>query len=152
LVNELRLAGIRSREGANAYLHDTFLPQYNATFARVPRDPASAFVPLGHVDLETILCHEEERVVARDNTVVLAHRVLQIAPQAGRRSCAGLTVLVRHHLDGRYSIMRGAQPLGHFRSDGTPMEAAGAVDAKHAPTAPWKTQKARFPQLPQASV
>jgi hypothetical protein len=32
------------------------------------------------------------------------------------------------------------------------MEAAGAVDAHLASTAPWKTHKARFPQLPQAFV
>src|SRR4051812_15273048 len=31
------------------------------------------------------------------------------------------------------------------------MEAAGAVDAQNAPTAPWKTHRTRFPQLPQAS-
>src|SRR5688500_15733442 len=30
------------------------------------------------------------------------------------------------------------------------MEAAGAVDAQNAPTAPWKTHRTRFPQLPQA--
>jgi len=29
------------------------------------------------------------------------------------------------------------------------VEAAGAVDAKNAPTAPWKTPRTRFPQLPQ---
>jgi hypothetical protein len=32
------------------------------------------------------------------------------------------------------------------------MEAAGAMDAKGASTAPWKTQNPRFPQLPQATV
>ena len=45
LVNELRVAGIRSRETANAYLAETFLPRHNATFARGPRDPASASSP-----------------------------------------------------------------------------------------------------------
>src|SRR6185436_14745975 len=98
LVNELRVAGIATIEAANRYLTETFVPQHNATFARAPRDPASAFVPLGEVDLETILCHEEARVVGRDNTVTLRHQVLQIAPQAGRRSCAGLEVTVRQHL------------------------------------------------------
>jgi transposase len=151
LVNELRVAGITTVEAANQYLLERFIPQHNAAFARPAREAGSAFVALGAVDLHTILCHEEERVVARDNTIVFGHRVLQIAPQAGRRSCAGLTVLVRQHLDGHYSITRGAQSLGLFRGDGTPLEAAGAVDAKNAPTAPWKTQKARFPQLPQAS-
>jgi len=76
LVNERRVGGIRSLEAANAYLRDTFLPQYNATFARVPRDPASAFVPLGPVNLDAILCHEDARVVAPDNTVTLGGRTL----------------------------------------------------------------------------
>jgi transposase len=152
LVNELRVAGITTLAAANGYLADQFVPQHNATFARAPRDPASAFVPLGAVDLEAILCHEEERVVARDNTVTLGGQVLQIAPQPGRRSCVGLTVTVRQHLDGRHTITRGAQRLGTFRADGRPMDAAAAVDAKNAPTAAWKTPRTRFPQRPQASL
>jgi len=152
LVNELRVAGITTLAAANRYLADQFVPQHNATFARAPRDPASAFVALGAVDLEPILCHEEERVVARDNTVTLGGQVLQIAPQPGRRSCVGLTVTVRQHLDGRHTITRGAQRLGTFRADGRPMDAAAAVDAKNAPTAAWKTPRTRFPQRPQASL
>ena len=68
LVNELRVAGIATIEAANGYLADRFVPQHNATFARAPRDPASAFVALGSADLDAILCHEETRIVARDNT------------------------------------------------------------------------------------
>jgi len=152
LVNELRVATIVTLEAANRYLADQFVPQHNVLFGRAARDPASAFVPLGDADLDVILCHEEDRVVAPDNTVSVARRILQIAPQPGRRSCAGVTVTVRQHLDGRYTIARGAQRWGTFREDGQPMEAAGAVDAQNAPTAPWKTPKARFPQLPQASA
>jgi hypothetical protein len=121
LVNELRVAGIATLEAANGYLADHFLPQHNATFARAPRDPASAFVALGPVDLDAILCHEEERVVARDNTVTVLGRVLQIAAQPGRRTCAGLTVTVRRHLDGRYTITRGSQRLAEFQVDGQPV-------------------------------
>src|SRR6266498_2703660 len=69
LVNELRVAGITTVAGANAYLRDRFIPDYNATFTRAPSDPASAFVPLGPVDLAPILCEEETRTVAQDNTV-----------------------------------------------------------------------------------
>jgi transposase len=161
LVNELRVAGITTIAGANAYLRDTFLPQHNATFSRAPRDPATAFVALGKVDLEQILCHEEERVVTDDNTVVLEGRCLQLAKQAGRRTCAGLRVTVRRHLNGEYSIWRGPRRLGRYTATAAgrdvrtaipPMEAAGAVDAKSAPTAPWKTPRTRFPQLPQAST
>jgi hypothetical protein len=125
LVNELRVAGIATLDAANRYLADHFVPQHNATFARAPRDPASAFVPLGAVDLDLILCHEEERVVARDNTVTIGGRVLQIAPQPGRRSCVGLTVTVRHHLHGGFTIARGTQRLGTFHADGQPVPSRG---------------------------
>jgi transposase len=161
LVNELRVAGVTTLAAANAYLRDSFLPQHNATFSRAPRDPATAFVALGRVDLEQILCQEEDRVVTDDNTVVLEGRCLQLAKQVGRRTCAGLHVTVRRHLNGEYSIWRGPRRLGRYaataagrdaRTATPPMEAAGAVDAKSAPTAPWKTPRTRFPQLPQPSM
>ncbi|MFN8579672.1 MAG: hypothetical protein U0163_01650, partial [Gemmatimonadaceae bacterium] len=152
LVNELRVAGITTLPAANRYLVEHFVPQHHATFMRAPRDPASAFVPLGPVGLDDILCHEEERVVARDNTVTFGGRCWQIAAQPGRRSCVGLTVTVRRHLDGRLTITRGTHPLGTFGDDGQPVDAAAAVGAKNAPTAAWKTPRARFPPRPQASL
>lgn len=100
LVNELRVAGIRTLEAANTYLRERYLPQHNAAFRRVPTDPDNAFVPLGDVDLDSILCQEDPRVVAPDNTVVVGEHLLQIDRQPGRRTCAGLRVLVRQHLDG----------------------------------------------------
>ena len=130
LVNELRVAGIRTLDAANQYLLEQFLPQHNATFARAPRDPASAFVPLGSVDLDQVLCHEVERVVARDNTVALGRQVLQIGPQPGRRSCAGLAVIVRRHLDGTFSVWRGAQRWGRYTDGGQPVDAAAPVDGR----------------------
>jgi hypothetical protein len=162
LVNELRRAGIRTRSAANAYLRERFLPDYNATFSCAPADRASAFVPLERVDLDQILCHEEARVVGRDNTVLFDGCAFQIARQPGRRSSAGLPVLIRRHLNAEYSIWHGTRRIGRYpavlerptdsRTAVRPMEAAGAVDAKSASTAPWKTRKARFPQLPQASL
>jgi hypothetical protein len=106
LVNELRLADVRSVDRANRYLRDVYIPQHNATFRREPRESATAFVPLGSVDLDTIFCQQDERVVAADNTVVVAGGVLQIDRQPGRRTCAGLRVVVRQHLDGRITLTR----------------------------------------------
>lgn len=135
LVNELRVAGITDIPAANRYLRQRFIPRYNQTFARPPRDPASAFVPLGHVPLHHILCHEEERVVGQDNTLSLKTVRLQLRRQPGRRTCARLRVLVRRHLDGRYSVWHGPRCLGRYAATGKllsalPVEAAGPVDAE----------------------
>lgn len=106
VVNELRVAGIRTLTAANAYLRAHYLPQHNAKFRRKALDPANAFIPLGPTHLDPILCQEDERVIAPDNTVVVAGQILQIDKQPGRRTCAGLRVLVRQHLDGRLTIIR----------------------------------------------
>jgi transposase len=124
LVNELRVAGITTVPAANRYLRERFLPAFNAEFARAPADPASAFVPLGRVDLEQILCVEEERVVGRDNVVTAAGLALQVAKQPGRRSCAGLRVLVRRHLNGEHSLWYGARCLGRYDRQGRALRAA----------------------------
>src|SRR5258706_3434738 len=152
LVNELRVAGIATITAANVYLAERFVPQHNATFARAPRDPESAFVALGSADLDAILCHEETRIVARDNTVSVGTIPLQIGAQPGRRSCVGLQVTVRHHLTGRITISQGARLFATFTATGEPLDAAAAVDAKNAPTAAWKTPRTRFPQRPQAAL
>ena len=126
LVNELRLAGITTLAAANRYLAERFLADYNATFGRAPADPTSAFVPVGAHDLDQFLCHEEERVVARDNTVTLDGVLLQIDKQRGRRSCAGLRVLVRRHVGGTHSVWWGPRCLGRYTADGQPCPPDGA--------------------------
>jgi transposase len=126
LVNELRVAGITTVATANRYLRTRFLPDFNAEFRRPPADPAPAFVPLGRLDLEQILCHEDERVVARDNTVRLDAVCLQLAKQPGRRTCAGLRVLVRRHLDLRHSVWLGSRRLGLFDARGRAVTADAA--------------------------
>src|SRR6266571_5606370 len=102
----------------------SFLPAFNAEFGRPPADPASAFVPLGRVDLDQILCVEDERTVGRDNVVTADRVPLQLAKQPGRRTCAGLRVLVRRHLSGQHSVWYGARCLGRYDPTGQPLRAA----------------------------
>ena len=118
LVNELRVADITTLAAANRYLRDQFIPRFNAEFGRPPRDPAPAFVPLQGVDLEQILCVEEERVVSRDNVVLSARQPLQLSKQPGRRTCAGLRVVIRRHLDGGHTVWYGGRCLGRYDQRG----------------------------------
>ena len=47
-------------------------------------------MPLHGVDLDTILCEQEERTIGHDNVVSFDAVPLQIAKQPGRPTCAGL--------------------------------------------------------------
>ncbi len=118
LVNELRVAGITDMASANKYLNQTFIPDFNRRFGRAPKDPESAFVDCNGIDLNQIFCIEEERVVNKDNTVSYKNKILQLEPQPNRRTCAGLHVLVHHHLDGGYSIWKGPHLLGVYNEEG----------------------------------
>lgn len=118
LVNELRTARITTPERANRYLDQEFIPNYNAEFARTATDPVPAFVPLAGVDLNPILCHEEERTIGKDNVVTLGAIRMQIVKQPGRLTCAGLRVSVRRHLDGSHRVTAGTRTLGEFDKNG----------------------------------
>lgn len=124
LVKELQLHGLTTPAAANAYLRDHFLPAYDAEFARPPADPVSAFVPLGTTDLDAILCHVEDRTVGQDNVVTLEGLALQLAKQPGRRTCAGLRVTVRRHLNGQHTVSHGERCLGIYDPAGRPLARA----------------------------
>lgn len=156
LVNELRVAGITTLPAANQYLREVFVPRHNATFSHPPRDPESAWVALGDVDLDQILCHQETRTVGQDNTVTLDRVTLQVSKQPGRRTCAGLEVIVRRHLNGQHSIWRGPQRLGVFDTDGQPVDAATAVHSRETRPRTHRLDRPRSPTAgpprPQASL
>ena len=78
LVNELRLAGITTVEAADAFIRDVYVPAYNARFAVKPAAGGSAFTPIPGVDLDDILCVQEERKVGNDNCVSFRTLKLQI--------------------------------------------------------------------------
>jgi transposase len=141
LVNELKVAGIRTIEEANRYLREVFIPHFNRRFAKPPASSESAFVSARNVDLKQVFCVYVERRVAKDNTVVLQHRRMQIEKQPGRATCAGLRVQVRRHLDGTHSIWQGIQCLGTYDSQGQPikekpMGAQVATPLRAMPSAP----------------
>jgi transposase len=129
LVHELRLARIVTPERANAFITDTFLARYNHEFAVAPVDATCAFVTAGGADLDQILCHEEARVVGKDNTISLDGVCLQIPKQPGRPSCAGLSVTVRRHLDRTHSVWWGPRRLAQFSARGQLLKEASGLAA-----------------------
>jgi transposase len=88
LVKELALAGVDNMEDANRYLREVYLPRHNQQFSVKPESESSAFVPTAGFDIGDILCIQEERVVANDNTVHYRGMKLQVPPSPYRRAYA----------------------------------------------------------------
>jgi transposase InsO family protein len=78
LVKELALAGINTVEAANRFIRDVYMPAHNTRFSVKAEQDGSAFVAVNGVDLNEILCIQEERQVGNDNTVTFHRHRLQI--------------------------------------------------------------------------
>ena len=154
LINELELSGAGSLEVANRYIRESYLATHNQAFSVEAKDPVSAFVTADGVDLDEIFCREAVRTVGKDNVVTCGKLSFQISKQPGRRTCSGLAVVVKHRLDGAWSIHRGPQVLGRYDEHGRPVETAGPVENRERPRFPTRTldasKRPRHPQLPQA--
>jgi transposase len=121
LPKELRLAGIVDIAAANRFIRAVYLPEHNARFARPAAIAESAFVAADPALLKEILCREEERIVARDNTVAYGDLRLQLPPSPARAHYVKARVKVRHYLDGTIAVFHGPRWLGLYDADGAPI-------------------------------
>jgi transposase InsO family protein len=118
LPQELRVARIRTVAGANRYLKERFVPDYNARFAVPAAEPGSAFIPYLGRPIADVLCIQEDRVVGADNCVIWNRQRLQIPPQRHRRHYVRATVRVHQHPDGSLAIFDGPRCLACFNHNG----------------------------------
>jgi transposase len=132
LPRELALAGVSGVEAANHFIAKVYLPAHNARFAGSPAVPESAFVAADPAQLAEILCIEEERVVARDNTVAFAKLTLQLPPSPIRHHFVGANVKVRRYGDGSIAIFHGPRRIARYSKDGNPIEIETATNQKQA--------------------
>ena len=118
LVKELALAGIETVEAANAYLREVYIPAHNARFAVPAEQSGSGFVAIPGVDLDEVLCVQEERQVGNDNCVSYNRLKLQIPESPLRPHFVKARVKVRTYLDGTHAIFHGPRCLGRYDSKG----------------------------------
>jgi hypothetical protein len=111
LPQELRLHGITDMESANVFLQEVYLPAHNARFSKQPQAEGSAFVPLMGFALQEVLCIQEERMVANDNTVQYKGKCLQILEDSSRCSFAKCKVRVHEYLDASLALFHGPRRL-----------------------------------------
>jgi transposase len=116
LVSEFRLAGISTRDEANQFLQ-TYLPTYNAKFARSPAETDNAYRPLhAKLDLSVIFSFQYSRVVANDNTVRVGATTMQIPENAERSSYAKAKTLFCVGIDGSTFVLHNGRRIAYMPS------------------------------------
>lgn len=127
LVNELALAGIADIEAANAFIREVYLPEHNARFAVQPLGQGSAFTPIPGVDLDEILCVQEERQVGNDNCVSYRTLKLQIPESPMRPHFVRARVKVHVYPDGSHAVFHGPRCIGRYDEKGAIRNAKNAA-------------------------
>ena len=107
LPQELRLAGIDTVEGANKFLREKYIKEFNAKFSVPAGEKGTAFRKTSRGDLNWIFTVQTERVVGKDNTVAIGDREWQIDKSRFRSTLAGSTVTIHEHLNETVSIRFG---------------------------------------------
>ena len=118
LPQELRLHGVQTYAGANAYLREHFVPDFNRRFTVTPRERGSAFVKLATRDLELVLSVQHERIVRIDNVVVFEKVLLQLPPTKARGHFARCPVLVHVFIDGTLGVSYQGRLIARFARSG----------------------------------
>jgi len=127
LVKELKLAGIASVEAANAFIREVYLPAHNERFAIKATEPGSAFTPIPGVDLNEILCVQEERQVGNDNCVSYCTKKLQIPESPMRAHFVRARVKVHVYPDGSHALFHGPRCIGRYDPNGVIRDAKNAA-------------------------
>jgi hypothetical protein len=123
LVKELRLQGISSMEAANAFM-PRFIEDYNARFAKEPRDPHNAHRTLrADEDLDLIFCWRELRKVTSELTLRYERKLYLLEDTAGNRRLIGKYIEIFQYPDGRIEIRVAGVSLPYCLYD-----KLGAVD------------------------
>ena len=81
-------------------------------------EAGTAFNPWVGMSLAEILCVQEERVVANDNTVRFQGRSLQIPQDRHRYHYVKVTVRVHAYPDGTLAVFHGPRCLARYTAEG----------------------------------
>jgi transposase len=118
LPQELRLRGIRTLEGANKFLNEHYIAEFNRRFTVPAAQRGTAFISCRHRNLEMVFTQRFERTVDRDNTVRFHNLVLQIERAEWRPTLAGCKAIIHQHLDTTLTLMIAGHRVGHYSAQG----------------------------------
>ncbi|MGO4579608.1 ISNCY family transposase [Cupriavidus sp. 2TAF22] len=113
LVKELRLRAISTMEDANVFMPE-FIADYNARFAKVPRNSHNAHRSLRpDENLDLIFTWREPRCVSKSLTIQYDKMLYLLADTPEHRKLAGRYIDVYHYPDGRIEPRANGATLPH---------------------------------------
>ena len=118
LPNELHVHGITTIDQANQYIHEVYLPAFNAEFMKQASGSGEAFIPWVGRNLDDVLCEHHERTVGKDNCVSYEGIKLQIPADQYRCHYVKAKVRVHKYTDGSLAIFHGPRKLADYDSLG----------------------------------
>ena len=111
-VKALRLQQINTLESANSYLEREYLDELNEKFHVAARSSLNLHRPLPRgLNLNHVLCYQEQRVVQNDWTVSWCNRILQLSAEHQKLSLARKKIMVSELLDGSIRLTWGSRLL-----------------------------------------
>lgn len=127
LPKELAQAGIADIEAANAWIADVYLRRHNARFTVAAAEPGEAYVACEEPQWRDVLCVQETRQAAKDNTVRWKGRTLQIPPSRLRPHFVRAAIRVFEYPDGSVALSYGPHRIAEFAPNGESKEAEMAA-------------------------
>ncbi|MDH5667474.1 MAG: hypothetical protein OEY86_05630 [Nitrospira sp.] len=129
---------------ANTFLRTRFVPAYNQRFGIPAAELSTAFVPWSGSNLAALLCVQDDRVVANNNTVRYQGLTLQIPPDRHQFHYVKVTVRVHTYPDGPLAVFHGPRCLARHHADGR----LGDTGAAPSPPTRRSTRRAIVPPRP----
>jgi len=100
LIKEMRLRGIKSKEGANEFFKE-YLPRYNKRFRVFPSNKTDVHIRLPrHFNLNNYLCVKTQRTLRNDNTIAHNGKLYQVEEAVKAKK-----VTMEERVDGSLHIM-----------------------------------------------
>jgi len=116
LIKELRLADISTRNEANIFLENTFIPKFNTRFAVEPRNKTNLHQKLTIPDLKqlaSVFSRQTERTILNDFTFSFKNQWYQLTKEQPATICKKDTVIVEERLDGSIYVRLRSKYLNY---------------------------------------
>lgn len=153
LVKEMRLAGVRTKDEANAFLK-TYLPKHNKKFSVCPASEQDVHVRLPKsFDLDKYLCIKNRRTVRNDHTIAYNSKLYQLEQGDCKK------VDIEERIDGAILILSKGTALKYHKITERPKQMVAPREDDRVYNRPprppkdhpwkrkWKTGEPSFPAL-----